>query len=187
MRAAGSSAQPLPQAANHESLIDAATPILRNPALRPQNHPTNRNPEPDMPLYLLLTKIPRALYIVTAFTLYVLLLWMGGNQATVDHLPGRADFSKVYHLAFYSGWCCLVWLSMRQPNVAAAVALTTLAGAGDELHQYLLPFRDARVSDVLIDGCAALAGAFWMHALRRWAMVTQEARVRSAPPAPPLS
>jgi hypothetical protein len=128
------------------------------------------SPMPAMPLYTLLTRIPRPLYIATALTLYLLLLWMGGHQSTVDNLPGRADFSKVYHLVFYAGWCCLAWLSMRRPGIAAAVALTVLAGAGDELHQYFLPFRDARVTDVLIDSCAALAGACWMHALRRRAL-----------------
>ena len=130
-----------------------------------------------MPLYSLLTRIPRPLYLATAATLYVLLLWLGGHQSTVDHLPGRADFSKVYHLVFYSGWCCLAWLSMRRPGIAAAVALTVLAGAGDELHQYFVPFRDARLSDVLIDGCAALAGAVLMQALR-WQAVRLEALPR---------
>lgn len=129
-----------------------------------------------MILYAFLTRIPRALYIATALALYGLLLWMGGQQSTVEHLPGRADFSKVYHLAFSSGWCCLAWLSMRQPGIPAAVALTVLAGAGDELHQYFLPFREARLADVLIDGCAALAGAIWMHALRRRATVLQKSR-----------
>jgi hypothetical protein len=182
MRAASSSEWPLSRAANGKSLIDVATPILRISGDRPQNHETNRNPETAMPLYLLLTRIPRALYIVTAVTLYALLLWMGGHEATVDHLPGRADFSKVYHLVFYSGWCCLAWLSMRTPGVAAAMALTVLAGAGDELHQYFLPFREARISDVLIDGAAALAAALLMHALRRRAMVAQNARTRPTPP-----
>ena len=129
-----------------------------------------------MPIYSLLTRIPRPLYTVAAFILYALLLWMGGHQSTVDNLPGRADFSKVYHLVFYSGWCCLVWLSMRCPGIAAAVALTVLAGAGDEFHQYFLPFREARVTDVLIDGCAALAGALAMHALRRRALPMENAR-----------
>lgn len=130
-----------------------------------------------MPLYALLTRIPRPLYAVAAFVLYALLLWMGGHQSTVDNLPGRVDFSKVYHLVFYSGWCCLVWLSMRRPGIAAAVALTVLAGAGDEFHQYFLPFREARVSDVLIDGCAALVGALAMHALRRRALAREKAQV----------
>ena len=131
-----------------------------------------------MPLYSLLTRIPRSFSIAAALTLYLLLLWMGGHQSTVDHLPGRADFSKVYHLVFYSGWCCLAWLSLRRPGIAAAVALTVLAGAGDEFHQYFLPFREARLSDVLIDGCAALAGALSMHALRRRAMALEKSRIR---------
>lgn len=131
-----------------------------------------------MPLYSLLTRIPRSFYIAAALTLYLLLLWMGGHQSTVDHLPGRADFSKVYHLVFYSGWCCLAWLSLRRPGIAAAVTLTVLAGAGDEFHQYFLPFREARLSDVLIDGCAALAGALSMHALRRRAMALEKSRIR---------
>lgn len=130
-----------------------------------------------MPLYALLMRIPRPLYMAAAAILYGLLLWMGGHQSTVDHLPGRANFSKVYHLVFYSGWCCLVWLAMRRPGIAAAVALTVLAGAGDEFHQYFLPFREARISDVLIDGCAALAGALWMVALRRRAMLMEKGRV----------
>jgi VanZ family protein len=121
----------------------------------------------NMTLYRLLLRIPRPLYLATALTLYLLLLWLGGRQVTVDHLPGRADFSKVYHLVFYSGWCCLIWLSLKRPGIAAAVLLTVLAGTGDELHQYFLPFREARVSDILIDGCAALAGAMLMETLRR--------------------
>lgn len=120
-----------------------------------------------MTLYRLLLRIPRPLYLATALTLYLLLLWLGGREATVEHLPGRAEFSKVYHLLFYSGWCCLIWLSLNRPRIAVAVALTVLAGAGDELHQYFLPFREARVTDVLIDGCAALAAALMMEAMRR--------------------
>jgi len=151
--------------------------ILRIPGKRRQNPDSYRNPGPAMPLYTSLTRIPRPLYLATALTLYVLLLWMGGSQPTVEHLPGRTDYGKLYHLVFYSGWCCLVWLSMRRPGIAAAVALTVLAGAGDELHQYFLPFRGARLSDVMLDGCAALAGAWCMHALRQRAMVMEKARV----------
>lgn len=128
-----------------------------------------------MSLYTLLTRIPRPACIATAIILYLLLLLMGGQQSTVEQLPGRTDFSKVYHLVFYSGWCCLAWLSMRRPGIAAAVALTVLAGAGDELHQSFLPFREGQLADVLLDGCAALLGAGWMHALRRRAITLAKA------------
>ena len=146
---------------------------LARPALVKQNSWIRaETPRPllfgfNMTLYRLLLRIPRPLYLATALTLYLLLLWLGGRPVTVDHLPGRADYSKVYHLAFYSGWCCLIWLSLKRPSIAAAVLLTVLAGTGDELHQYFLPFREARVSDILIDGGAALAGAMIMETLRR--------------------
>jgi len=121
--------------------------------------------------YSLLLRIPRSAYLVAAIALYLLLLWLGGRETTVENLPGRTDFSKIYHVVFYGGWCCLAWMSMRSPTVPAAVTLTMLAGAGDELHQYFLPFREARISDVLIDTGAALAAALIMHALQRNARV----------------
>ena len=117
--------------------------------------------------YALLKRVPRACYIATALTLYLLLLWMGGQETTVTHLPGRDDFSKVYHVLFYGGRCGLAWLSMRRPTMLIAIGLTMLAGAGDEFHQYFLPFREARLSDVLLDTVAATACALLMSALER--------------------
>lgn len=81
---------------------------------------------------------------------------MEGQATTVSHLPGRDDYSKVYHVVFYGGWCALAWLSLRHLTKLAAVGVTMLAGAGDELHQYSLPFRESRVSDVLLDTAAVL-------------------------------
>jgi hypothetical protein len=120
-----------------------------------------------MDLYNLLRRVPRACYAVTALTLYLLLLWMGGHETAVTHLPGRDGFSKVYHVVFYGGWCALVWLSMRRPSLLIAVGLTMLAGAGDEFHQAFLPFREARLSDILLDTLAATACALAMAALER--------------------
>jgi VanZ family protein len=119
--------------------------------------------------YPLLQRVPRFLYLLAAIVLYLLLLWMGGHEATVEHLPGRTDYSKVYHVVFYGGWCCLIWMAMRNPAVPIVVALTMLAGAGDEFHQYFLPFREARISDVLIDTGAGLVAALAMRALQRYA------------------
>jgi hypothetical protein len=119
--------------------------------------------------YPLLQRVPRSLYLLAAIVLYLLLLWLGGDEAMAEHLPGRTDYSKVYHVVFYGGWCCLIWMAMRHPTVPIVVALTMLAGAGDEFHQYFLPFREARISDVLIDTCAGLVAALTMRALQRYA------------------
>lgn len=120
-----------------------------------------------MDLYALLRRVPRACYLAIALALYLLLLWMGGKETTVGQLPGRDDFSKVYHVVFYGGWCALVWLSMRRPSLLMAVGLTILAGAGDEFHQSFLPFREARLSDVLLDAIAGTASALMMAGLAR--------------------
>ena len=160
-------------AGNSKSVSVRGSASLRDSTSRGQNPAFRAIGRPlfhigtRMPVYHLLLRIPRPVCMATAFVLYLLLLWMGGHQTTVDHLPGRADFSKVYHLVFYGGWCCLAWLSMRRPGIAAAVALTMLAGAGDEFHQAFLPFREARISDVAIDGAAALVAATIMHGLRK--------------------
>ncbi len=120
-----------------------------------------------MDVYALLRRLPRAFYLASALTLYLLLLWMGGQEHTVTRLPGRDDFSKVYHVVFYGGWCALAWLSMRRPSLLLAVGLTMLAGAGDEFRQSLLPFREGRVSDILLDTVAATASALLMLRLER--------------------
>lgn len=129
--------------------------------------PFFRRLRPIVNPYPLLRRIPRLCYLLAALTLYVLLLWMGGQENTVNHLPGRADFSKIYHLVFYGGWCGLIWMSMRQPSMLAAVGLTMAAGAGDELHQHFLSFREARISDVLLDTAAAWVAALLLAAMRR--------------------
>jgi VanZ family protein len=130
---------------------------------------------PMMNPYPLLSRLPRSAWLALALGLYFLLLFLGGQQTAVDHLPGRLDYSKVYHLVFYSMWSAMIWLAMRSPTVLAATLFTMLAGAGDELHQYFLPFRGARISDVAIDTAAALAGALLMTRMRLAAMRTVQA------------
>lgn len=129
-----------------------------------------------MDVYTLLRRQPRAFYLAAALTLYLLLLWMGGQEQTVTHLPGRDSFSKVYHLVFYGGWCALIWLSMRRPSLLLAVGMTMLAGAGDEFHQSSLPFREGRVSDILLDTVAATASALLMLRLERRAAAQGQGR-----------
>lgn len=156
-----------PLARLHRRNLRIPCPNRQNPFFADTVHLSHTPILPSMDLYTLLRRLPRACYIVTALTLYLLLLWMGGQETTVTHLPGRTDFSKIYHVVFYGGWCALVWLSMRHPSILVAVGLTMLAGAGDEFHQSFLPFREASLSDVLLDTVAATACALMMSAFER--------------------
>jgi VanZ family protein len=118
-------------------------------------------------LYSLAARLPHWAYQTVALSLYILMLVLGAFEPTVDALPGRGDFSKLYHLFFYFGLATLAWFGMRNASVRAVVLLVALAGAIDEIHQCFLPFRSPRITDVLIDTAAALLAAFLLQNLRR--------------------
>jgi VanZ family protein len=119
--------------------------------------------------YSMATVIPRQIYLAAAILLYVLMLAMGAIEPTVDALPGRENFSKIYHVLFFFGLGGLLWFSLRNPSVRTVTLLTAVAGAIDEFHQYFLPFRHALIADVLIDTVAGLTAALILHYLRRQA------------------
>lgn len=48
-----------------------------------------------------------------------------------------------------------------------AISFTALYAATDELHQYFIPGRGCRLSDVLLDSCGAAAGALFFYLLFR--------------------
>lgn len=117
--------------------------------------------------YSVASAVPRQVYLAIAFSLYLLMLIMGAIEPTVDALPGREDYSKVYHVLFYSGLSGLLWFGVRDSSVRMITLFIFIAGAIDEIHQYFLPFRHARVSDVLLDTVAGLAAALILHHMRR--------------------
>jgi VanZ family protein len=119
--------------------------------------------------YSLATVIPHQIYLAAAILLYVLMLAMGAIEPTVDALPGRENFSKIYHVLFFFGLGGLLWFGLRNASVRTVTALIAVAGAIDELHQYFLPFRHALIADVLIDTVAGLMAALILHHLRRQA------------------
>jgi VanZ family protein len=119
--------------------------------------------------YPLATCIPRPIYLATAILLYLLMLGMGAVEPTVDALPGRDNYSKIYHVLFFFGLAGLLWFGLRAPSVRAVTLLIATAGAIDELHQYFLPFRHALITDVGIDTLAGFTAAVILHHLRRQA------------------
>jgi VanZ family protein len=123
-------------------------------------------------LYLTALRIPRGFYLALASFLYLLMLYMGMIESSVQALPGRANLSKVYHLVFYAGLAGMLWFGARRPAILKVTALVMIAGAIDELHQYFLPFREARFSDVLIDTISALTAVVLLFLLRQRAVMS---------------
>jgi VanZ family protein len=118
-------------------------------------------------LYDFAASLPRALYLSIALIVYLLMLYLGTVETAVDALPGRENWSKVYHVVFYSGLAGLLWFGLRHASVPSVATLIALAGAIDEVNQSFQPFREGRVTDVLIDILAGLTAAVLLHALRR--------------------
>ena len=97
-------------------------------------------------------------------------------QSTLPSIPQSAAdavFKKTGHAVAYAILCVLVARGLHgvQPlqwrRLVAAVVLSALYGASDELHQSLVPGRTPRVFDWLVDVAGATAGA-WVYAKARY-------------------
>jgi VanZ family protein len=97
-------------------------------------------------------------------------------QSTLPSLSEEmADtvFKKTGHAVAYAILCVLIARGFGnvQPlirRLLAAVALSALYGASDELHQSLVPGRTPRVFDWLVDVAGATAGAWIFAKALRW-------------------
>lgn len=94
------------------------------------------------------------------------MLLLGMIENTVDNLPGRENWSKLYHLVFYAGLASMLWFGLLKSGIVRVTLLVMLAGMIDEIHQYFLPFRHGRLSDVLLDTVAALLAVLLLAWLR---------------------
>jgi VanZ family protein len=104
------------------------------------------------------------------------ILWMAvifalSAQSSLPGLPDSsadAVFKKTGHAVAYAILCILTARGLHggQPlqwrGLLAAVVVSGLYGASDELHQSLVPGRTPRVFDWLVDLAGAAAGA-WVY------------------------
>jgi VanZ family protein len=108
------------------------------------------------------------------------IVWMGvifalSAQSSLPSLPessADAVFKKTGHAVAYAILCVLAarGLHESQPlqwrRLLAAVVVSGLYGASDELHQSLVPGRTPRIFDWLVDVAGAAAGA-WAYGRAR--------------------
>ena len=116
--------------------------------------------------------------------LYMGLIFFMSSRPCPDALTGWPVFlgMKLVHLLEY-GFLALLWLGgltwstrwTTVPVIGVAVAITFLWGISDEVHQYFVPGRTARVSDALTDLIAAMAAAlFWRWLAAYWPRITRQ-------------
>ena len=95
------------------------------------------------------------------------------DQFPIVEIPGS---DKAVHLIIYFIFCALTHRALvfqtRYPILSSnslplSVAASILYGASDELHQLLVPGREASLLDLSADALGALAFAFWYKG-REW-------------------
>jgi VanZ family protein len=74
------------------------------------------------------------------------------------------DFDKVLHLCAYIPLAYLFYLSLKKSGInkyvfVLAVIFASIYGITDELHQVVVPGRDASVGDLLADAIGAFLGS----------------------------
>lgn len=98
------------------------------------------------------------------------------NPATGEVIRTTYTLAKLAHVVEYGGLALLLMRALTQSGgglaltfrVAAvwAVIAATAFGACDELRQSLVPHREPRATDVLIDGASACAAVLLLGGLR---------------------
>jgi VanZ family protein len=86
---------------------------------------------------------------------------------------------KSGHVAEYAVLALFCWRALRKPVrndvrpwswplVRLVILICALYAATDELHQFFVPSREARVHDVVIDTCGAAAALLLLWFIGRW-------------------
>ncbi len=104
--------------------------------------------------------------------LYMGLIFFLSAQSSFPMLPsGLWSYDKVIHGCEYAVLGLLVSRALAMlgapARFALAVAIASLYGVSDELHQYFVPGRSSEVLDAVADACGSLVGAGAWQVLAR--------------------
>lgn len=92
-----------------------------------------------------------------------MVVWASGHGQVAA--PGIVDFDKAAHFSVFGLLATLVLRPLRGHRVWLAVAVVSLFGASDELHQSLTPGRSMEFADLVADTSGAvtavIAYTFW--------------------------
>lgn len=116
-------------------------------------------------MWLQLEKLPRWLRDVAPLMLWMALIFGLSSQTRLIRITHPAEseiFYKTAHVIFYAILAWFWWRSLAPQRrvtgsiLALAFLLTVMYGISDEFHQWFVPSRHSRVTDVLFDGSGAL-------------------------------
>ena len=128
------------------------------------------------------TENTRRLLLWAPVALYMMLIFWLSSISTPPDLPSGVS-DKGAHLLLYAGLGALLvrahaggWRRRVTLGIAAtAIAVATLYGISDEVHQYFVPPREVELRDILADaiGASLSAGALYV-----WSRTTNATRQR---------
>jgi VanZ family protein len=107
---------------------------------------------------------PVVLYWLLTLSYMALIFYLSSlHNIPLPKLP--RNFDKVIHICAYIPLAYLFYLSLKKSGInkyifVLAVICASVYGITDELHQVIVPGRDASAGDLLADAIGAFLGSF---------------------------
>ena len=105
--------------------------------------------------------------------IYCLLIFIQSSYPSIKSAPELPHIDKVLHFVAYALLGALFLRAFKTSRiknnvklmVILSVLLSSLYGISDEIHQYLIPYRDADLMDVLADTLGGIMGVYIYQAI----------------------
>ena len=104
---------------------------------------------------------------------YCVAIYIQSDFPSIEHIPSFEFSDKVLHffayavlgVLFYRAYGTLRVKSDPRMLILISMVSASLYGVSDEVHQYLVPFRDASIWDVVANTLGAICGVYLFHKL----------------------
>lgn len=83
--------------------------------------------------------------------------WYLSSQPSIAHMPRFPHADKVVHFICFGGLCFWITFALKKKNITA-IALSSVYGIIDEIHQSFVPGRSSSVFDWMADSAGSAAG-----------------------------
>lgn len=111
------------------------------------------------------SKIFRFASLAGATIIITSLFWLGAKPVAIGLFPPPLD--KIAHFSTFGLIAAMLWFSLFRGRPWLVIALVSLVGAADEIHQIFLPGRSAGLDDWTADIFAAVVITALLEFTRR--------------------
>lgn len=99
--------------------------------------------------------------------------WYLSSQETIEHMPGFWNADKLVHCICFAGlafWVAFgVWIKLPAKwRIILPIAIVSLYGIVDEIHQSFTPGRESSVFDWCADTVGAVIGSVVFFYVCKW-------------------